>query len=108
MSFILILAIALFIIFNYMPAIMELSALENERQAFLQLENRVKELEKKVIAENLVIKTKSATVKKQIQKQVSVQSKAGKVVTGKLVTGKPVKGNRGYVIREGKPFNPFQ
>lgn len=92
MACVLISVLALFMIFSYMPSVIELSALENERQVFLQLENKVKELEQKLINENLLVKAQLTSVRKQLQKQIATEDKSGK----------GIEGNRGYLIKDGK------
>ena len=92
MACVLISVLALFMIFSYMPSVIELSALENERQVFLQLENKVKELEQKLINENLLVKPQLTSVRKQLQEQMVAEYKSEKVSEG----------NRGYLIKDGK------
>ncbi|MFH1458379.1 MAG: hypothetical protein ABIG31_04345 [Candidatus Omnitrophota bacterium] len=89
----LLLSLSLFVIFNYMPSMIELSALENERFVFSQLEDKVKELEEKFVSPDVTVRAKSIAVRKQLEKQILAPE----------TTKRKTEGNRGYLIKDGKP-----
>jgi hypothetical protein len=93
MACVLLVTIALFIIFNYMPTLIQVSALENESHAFLQLGGKVRELEAKLTKPVVVMQAKSIRARKQLEKQIRAAEAPKKKVIG----------NRGFLIKEGKP-----
>ena len=90
-------ALSLFVIFNYMPSLMELSALENERQILLQMGNKVRELETVLTRDDLIYRAKLVSTRRQLSRQALAPQEEAKSPSG----------NRGYVIRDGKVQNPF-
>ena len=91
------LTFSLFIIFNYMPAMIELSALETENKIFIQLEEKVKELEVRFEVpevKDVVVKTTSIGTRKQFEKQMAPQRG-------------PDEQRRVRSIRDSRPLNPF-
>ncbi|KPK97577.1 MAG: hypothetical protein AMJ95_08360 [Omnitrophica WOR_2 bacterium SM23_72] len=96
---IILLALSLFIIFNYMPSMIELSALETENMLFQQLEARVKELEIRFVepqVEDIAVKTTSIQSRKKFEKQIRATHTSEKKMLGK-----------GSIIRGSVPLNPF-
>lgn len=74
----------LFIVFNYMPTVMRSFALENERQILLQVLSKNSEFEKKLMQERLAFKPEPLLRQKRQQRKNN-------------------EGNRGYLIKEGRP-----
>ncbi|MFH0826578.1 MAG: hypothetical protein V1923_01620 [Candidatus Omnitrophota bacterium] len=96
---IILLSLSLFIIFNYMPSMIELSALEIENMLFQQLEGKVKELEIRFVepqVKDVAVKTTSLRSRRQLEKQIRASQTSDKKVLGK-----------GSIISGSASFNPF-
>ncbi len=96
---ILILAVSLFIIFNYMPSMIELSALENENMIYIQLEDKVKELEVRFTepeVKDIAVKATSIRSRRQLEKRIRATQTSETKATG-----------MGSAIRGSLPLNPF-
>ena len=92
---ILLFTVAIFLIFNYMPSLIDVSALENERLILLQVLKKNNEFEQKLVQEKTVRKVKS--VPRPAEKK--------NVLSTKVKAQKQIEGNRGYLIKGGKPKN---
>lgn len=93
------LAVSLFIIFNYMPSMIELSALENENMIFIQLEGKVKEIEVRFTepeVKDVAVKTTSIGSRRQLEKQIRATQTSERKVMGMA-----------SAIRGSSPVNPF-
>jgi len=90
---ILLFTVAIFLIFNYMPSLIDVSALENERLILLQVLKKNNEFEQKLLQEKTVRKVKSVPASVEKKEQLSVKGQAKK----------KIEGNRGYLIKDGKP-----
>ena len=98
-AWVLLLTFSLFIIFNYMPSMIKLSALETENKIYMQLEGKVKELEARFTepqVKDVAVKATSIETRRQLEKQV----RPAEIV-------KEAPGKRRPAMRQGKPMNPF-
>jgi len=95
MAIILLFSVAMFIIFNYIPSMLNLSALESDRRNLLILENKIRDLEK-IMFQEKVAYTNVKTIQKKSKKVAPPEIKTENKIENKA------KGNRGYLIRGGK------
>jgi hypothetical protein len=87
--------VGIFVSFNYIPVIINVSGLENERQILLQVIKKDNEFEHMVSRRE--IKPKEA--EKYIHKE-------GPVTKPLVQAQKKIKGNRGFLIKDARPTTP--
>jgi hypothetical protein len=91
------LCVGIFIFFTYVPSLIQLSVLKNERQILLALLEKQREIEKRLFQENTVLKAKLTPAQRKSQK---ITLKKGKEVKTPAETKKETETNRGFLFKK--------
>ncbi len=94
---ILLLCLGMFIFFTYIPSLIQLSVLKNERQVLLALLEKQREIEKRLFQENTVLKAKFTPALRKSQKITLKKSKEIKIPAE---IKKETKANRGFLLKK--------